>query len=405
MKITHISNSFLLVEAGNVVICCDPWVGKANHGGWHSFPEYDRAELLRLVQRADLVYISHLHSDHFDPAFLIDSGLIGKPFVIAKFKTKTLRNRLQNLGASVIELGPFERSRFGLADVGIVPQMTSTSAGLKDDVNFDLDSSLIVHDGETFFNQADNPLSNADLAIVAEWIKAEYRKLDIAALVFGAASEYPQCFLNIDRQAEKQRIVDASLQRMRETLQILKPTVFFPAGGSYFIPGKHHGLNAFIAQPSFDEILDANDTESVAVNLEGGWTLNGERLIKPVRSDLKESIYAHRDDLYDHEIAPIAFDVSIASVAAQNWLACGVSTGWVTFDLGGRKLTYEGDEDRHLTIRMDESAFMACVTGKASWNQTLSGSLCTFEREPNVHYPNDLFSLNHFRATALRMAA
>jgi hypothetical protein len=48
---------------------------------------------------------------------------------------------------------------------------------------------------------------------------------------------------------------------------------------------------------------------------------------------------------------------------------------------------------------------MACVTGKASWNQTLSGSLCTFEREPNIHYPNDLFSLNHFRATALRMAA
>ena len=38
---------------------------------------------------------------------------------------------------------------------------------------------------------------------------------------------------------------------------------------------------------------------------------------------------------------------------------------------------------------------MRCLMRRASWNQTLSGSLCMFEREPNVFYPTDVFSLNY----------
>jgi UDP-MurNAc hydroxylase len=406
MKITHISNSFLVVETVTMRLACDPWVGHANHGAWHSVPEYNRDDLIRLMEHVDCVYISHLHSDHFDPQFLKDSGLTGKEFFIPRLKSRTLHDRLKALGVRVVrELIPWWPFHYNAIQLTIVPQMTSTTDGLEDEVCYDLDSSLIVHDGETFFNQVDNPLSADDYRKVARWIEGRYGKLDIAALVFGAASEYPQCFKNVDRYTEKRRIVEQSLVRMNETLGILKPTVFFPAGGSYIISGKNHSLNEWIAQPTFDEIQAANETDSIPFLLEGGWTFGEHRrTVTPIRT-VAESIAFHSADVYQHELERMPLNEATVKEAAVNWLACGVPTGWVTFDIGGRKFTYEGDEDRHLTIHMDESAFMRCVTGKASWNQTLSGSLCTFEREPNIHYPNDLFSLNHFRATALRMAA
>ena len=39
----------------------------------------------------------------------------------------------------------------------------------------------------------------------------------------GAASEYPQAFLNIDRLSEKNRIIKSELNRLINVLQILKP--------------------------------------------------------------------------------------------------------------------------------------------------------------------------------------
>lgn len=398
MKITHLNNSFLIVECGPKIVC-DPWAGTANHGGWHSFPEFDRGELIECVQGVNAVYISHLHSDHLCPKFLKEAGLISKTFLIGRMKNPALKNRLKALGVEMIlELEPWVPEKFMGAELTIVPQMTSTSRGLKDDINFDLDTSLIVHDGETFFNQVDNPLSANDLRRVSSFIAHRYGKLHIAALVFGAASEYPQCFLGIDRGAEKRRIVGESLKEMGETLRILRPAVFFPAGGSYFIPGPvsidRILLNECIAQPTFEEIVKANDTESMPVYLEGGRTLGGDRKIRPIRT-LRESIDAHKWDTYEHEAQKVAEDAAAVSAAVENWKSQAPKGSTITFHMRDAAwgLVLDGDENK-LTIHMDESAFMRCVYGLASWNQTLSGSLCMFERVPNIHNPNDLFGLN-----------
>ena len=85
MKITHLSNSFILVEStsGRTNIACDPWVGYGNYGGWHSFPEFKSKDLDNLMQSIHFVYISHLHDDHFDPEFLKKSGLINKKSILS----------------------------------------------------------------------------------------------------------------------------------------------------------------------------------------------------------------------------------------------------------------------------------------------------------------------------------
>ena len=57
MKITHLSNSFILIESKDVKICCDPWVGSANYGGWHSFPEFEKTDIIKYLKDFDIVYI------------------------------------------------------------------------------------------------------------------------------------------------------------------------------------------------------------------------------------------------------------------------------------------------------------------------------------------------------------
>jgi len=133
--------------------------------------------------------------------------------------------------------------------------MTSNSSDLEDEVNYDLDTSIVVNDQDvTFFNQVDNPLTRADCTIVNDFIVKEFGSLTVAALMCGAAGEYPQAFINLDRDAEKATTISSSLGRLRDKLETLKPALYFPAGGTYFIPGKLSGLFKYVAQPSADQI-------------------------------------------------------------------------------------------------------------------------------------------------------
>ena len=105
MRISHFSNSFIVIQSGVSKIVCDPWVGKANHGGWQSYPEFNDKKLIDSLKNTDYVYISHLHDDHYDPNFLIRSGLIEKTFIIKNFKSKVLIKRLKYIGVSrILEL-------------------------------------------------------------------------------------------------------------------------------------------------------------------------------------------------------------------------------------------------------------------------------------------------------------
>ena len=54
---------------------------------------------------------------------------------------------------------------------------------------------------------------------------------------------------------------------------------------------------------------------------------------------------------------------------------------------------YDGEEI--LNIHIEEKAFWGCLNKKLIWNQVLSGSLCAYERVPNIYEPEALFYLNY----------
>ena len=107
-----------------------------------------------------------------------------------------------------------------------------------------------------------------------------------------AASEFPHCFLNLNRNNEKNRIIDESLKKLQLYLSFLKPKYFFPAGGKYLIYGKFNKLNKYVAQPNFNQIRNnTSKFKSEIFNIIGGGSLTIENSKKIMVSEkIKEII-------------------------------------------------------------------------------------------------------------------
>lgn len=444
MKITHFSNSFISVSAQGERMVCDPWVGKANASGWQSFPEFSGADLREHLADVRWVYLSHLHDDHFHPETLKQCSLLDREFIIKRFQSPVLRERLKRLGVTRIhEIEPFTVQQFGAFELVIYPQMTSNSSGLEDDVNYDLDTSIAIKaGGSVFFNQVDNPLSLQDLARIRDHIAEHLGTIDVACLMSGAASEYPHLFLGIDQAGEKRRLVERSLHDLGDWLRVLKPSYFFPAGGTYLIPGWMSVFNDNIAQPDFEGIsryIADTGLPVQAFALEGGHFLElsaGQKAARtdadlpPLQASRQAAIEMHRHDSYHYEaLAAPAWPMllTLLDTARENW-AHKVSKDGMTihqairFDiyrqlgvsggepdasqrLGSYQLCQAAQSDAGaLVVHIDQRALFGCLTRRLVWNGVL-GALCLYQRIPNRHYPTDFFSLNFLALTNEQLQA
>ena len=68
MKVKYIYSACLEIDCGGFKILTDPWFTEgAYDGSWHQFPKVDPFEY---ITKPDLIYVSHIHPDHYDSAFL-----------------------------------------------------------------------------------------------------------------------------------------------------------------------------------------------------------------------------------------------------------------------------------------------------------------------------------------------
>jgi L-ascorbate metabolism protein UlaG (beta-lactamase superfamily) len=438
MKITHFCNSFIAVKEGKTILACDPWVGTANYGGWLSYPISSGGEELLQRLNPTHLYISHFHSDHLDERLLktMDANI---PVFIKNFENKRLLRRLASLGLkNIVELPPWESCKISEEmEIAIVPCDASNADDLEDAIDFDIDTSILIRslaDDTVFFNKVDSPMTLNQHRKVREFVRQTGNgKIDVACLAVGASSEYPQCFLGIDRPSEKKRVVDASLKRFAEEIGELGNEAYFPAGGTYVIPGKFSMLNRYIAQPSGDqlcEVVSSSKDCKLFFDIEGGgsiekigdqWVQTEGRLTRFFTRE--EAIRAYEGFVYEYADQPILDDAAIDdlfSLARRKYFerleASSVIPSWkvvfhlyddLQLDAGGslqkgmtplKTLVLSKNDAAvpyELICHLDRRLFTGLLKKNCIWNISLSGSIVIFERTPNVFIPAIPFSLNY----------
>jgi UDP-MurNAc hydroxylase len=149
MRVTGVGHAGLFIETHAGSVLCDPWVNPAFFGSWFPFP--DNSDLdWEALGRADYLYVSHLHRDHFDAELL--TRHVGKDALVLlpDYPTDELESELSHLGFRNFlrtESGvPVERDGLRL----MITSLTGPSDGPIGD------SALSLDDGRTILlNQND----------------------------------------------------------------------------------------------------------------------------------------------------------------------------------------------------------------------------------------------------------
>jgi len=443
-KISHYSNSFISIESDNSIITCDPWVGVTTDNAWHTYPIKSFKEIDKKVFKSDFIYISHLHCDHFDIKTLKRFNKKNLTFIIKKFKNGVLKKRIQkNFKNKIIEIEPFKKKKINKDfTVAIIPQIISNNSNLPDNIQYDLDTSILIQsnkDKTLFYNNVDNPTNLNVLKKLNKFIKKNFkRNIDIYCCAVGAASEFPQCFLDLNKIKEKKKIVNQSLLKIKKFLKFLKPKIFFPAGGNYIIYGKFHKLNKYIAQPNFQEIfLKTKNIKTIVCNLIGGGSItfnkskffiNSSQVLninssKEFMQNITNKKYYYSNGLNKVDLKTLDKKFLLAK---KNYFKIlnnkkNITTKWsINFKIfknieldknclinkkkskflknyNLKNFNFSQKKIFKLDCFLEYNLFQSLITGKFPWNTSLIGSTIMFKRNPNKFNVDMAFSLNFLR--------
>ncbi len=97
MRITGLGHAGMFIETTGGTILCDPVIKSSFYGSWFVFPD-NRALDWERYGKADFLYISHRHRDHFDPWMLETFVRKDIEVLLPEYPTDDLEQDLRRLG-------------------------------------------------------------------------------------------------------------------------------------------------------------------------------------------------------------------------------------------------------------------------------------------------------------------
>ena len=200
MRATSIGHAGILIDTAGGSILCDPWFVPAFFGSWFVFPRNDQLApaLAERIEHPDYLYVSHLHADHLDEAWLAEHVDRTATVLLPGFPTRELERRLRKLGfTSFLRTVDGEITELG-ADLRIAIHVeTSITDGPGGD------SALVVDDGTAVLvNQNDCRTTDLDAL-------RRHGHVDLHWLQYSGAIWYPMVY---DEPPERMRqLVDAKV--------------------------------------------------------------------------------------------------------------------------------------------------------------------------------------------------
>lgn len=223
MKTSHvemIGHASIRLRSGGKTLLFDPWyVDPINCNAIYHWPPLVHDPKI-LALETDVMYISHVHPDHFDPRTLefFDRKI---PIYIGRYEGKAFYNELRSLGfQNVFELSFQELTKIPGTDfeICIFESDYAESAAY--------DSSIFVRTPEyTLFNNNDCLLDQKKY----EWL-SERHSVDYAFLGYSHASFFPVCF-EFEAKEKKELLQywgNKHYDQFVQAAEILKPKMSFP---------------------------------------------------------------------------------------------------------------------------------------------------------------------------------
>ncbi|QEW00026.1 MBL fold metallo-hydrolase [Microbacterium caowuchunii] len=202
MRITGLGHAGMFIETAGGSILCDPVVKSSFFGSWFVFPD-NRALDWERFGKADMLYISHRHRDHFDPWLLQQYVSPDIEVLLPDYPTDELEQDLRALGfhnitythaGEIIERGDLR--------LMVTPLRAPSDGPIGD-------SSLSVDDGTaSILNQNDShPL---DLEKLLSFSKPEAYFTQFSGaiwwpMVYDLPQDAKQNFAHLKREAQHKR--------------------------------------------------------------------------------------------------------------------------------------------------------------------------------------------------------
>ena len=224
MRATSIGHAGILVETDAGSILCDPWFVPAFFGSWFVFPRNDQLsdDLRERIERADFLYISHLHGDHHDEPWLRQHLRRDIPILLPGFPTREQQRTLQALGftefirtvdTEELEIAPGLR-----VAIHVETSITDGPGG---------DSALVVCDGTSILVNQNDCRTN-DLAQLRS-----HGPVDLHWLQFSGAIWYPMVYEmpEADKRVLCEAKVDAQFSRAMRYVENIDARHVVPSAG------------------------------------------------------------------------------------------------------------------------------------------------------------------------------
>jgi UDP-MurNAc hydroxylase len=242
MRATPIGHAGIYIETSAGSILCDPWFLPAFFGSWFVFPRNDHlpAELAEAIEHPDYLYISHLHGDHLDEAWLADHVSREATVLVPGFPTRELERQLRRLGfTKIVRTTDGEPTELGPGVSVAIHVETSITDGPGGD------SALVVIDhGRVLVNQ--NDCRTTDLAALAR-----HGRVDLHFLQFSGAIWYPMVYDETPQPMAElvAAKVEAQLTRALRYVEVIDARHVVPsAGPPCFLDDELFGFNVITGQ-------------------------------------------------------------------------------------------------------------------------------------------------------------
>lgn len=221
MRVTGTGHASMLIETGAGSILTDPWVNPAYFASWFPFPDNSGLDWDRLG-RADYLYVSHLHRDHFDAKNLAEHISKKTTVLLPDYPTSELRDELEELGfRNFIETTSDEVLELDGGLKVMVQALTSPTDGPIGD------SSLWVeYDGVRLLNQ--NDARPTDLSVFRDLGHVHAHMLQFSgAIWYPMVYELPQAAKTAFGKQKRARQFDRTVRYIDD----LGASYVFPIAG------------------------------------------------------------------------------------------------------------------------------------------------------------------------------